>query len=100
MIDEKYLSEIKEFHEGDWIVWIGGVPAKPKVVLENWSNGMDFILDGKPHKVKNVENSLLTIPRRASFFDAPRPDMAFFWGENLHHMRKVDPKKILKDLME
>lgn len=98
MIDEKYLSEIKEFYDGDWIVWVGRQSfgkLSPTAVLVNWNETkMDFILDGKPHKVKEGDGTF------ASFFNSPDPNTAWQWINNLNNMRKIDTKAILKELIE
>lgn len=89
MIDEKYLTEIEELHDGDWIVWVGG-ENRPSWFSS--SGQMDFILDGKPHKVNKGRKDI------ASFYGSPSPNCEWAWGPE--SMRKVDTKAILKGLME
>lgn len=74
------LVEFTEFESGEEYVWVG---PKSRQRNFNTSGGMDFILDGRPHKCN------LACDSTASFFDSPSPDHKWVWRDDLHNLRKA-----------
>eukprot|EP00906_Rhabdomonas_costata_P023219 RCo033430 len=69
-VQEDAPKPVTKLESGQWYRWTGG-PERPG----NWNNeGMDFVLDGKPHQVKESSG------QNASFFDSPKPDSKWYFG--------------------
>eukprot|EP00906_Rhabdomonas_costata_P023217 RCo033428 len=69
-VQEDAPKPVTKLESGQWYRWTGG-PERPG----NWNNeGMDFVLDGKPHQVKESSG------KNASFFDSPKPDSKWYFG--------------------
>jgi hypothetical protein len=73
---------ITAFKSGCWYVYEG--PAERQAGWDS-SGSMDFVLDGKPHRVKRGENGM------ASFYDYCRPDVVWSWRSSMQYFREVPP---------
>ena len=75
-----------EFISAQCYRWAGG-SQRP----DTWDTGggMDFLLDRKPHQVREGSGS------RASFFDSPSPEQLWdFSGEQMGRFRLIEPDKV------
>jgi hypothetical protein len=84
--DNKDEQPVTEFKAGHWYIWVG-----PKKRRADWNNepdesgqrGMDFILDGKPHRCTEGFGAL------ASFPESPSPEHCWRWSDGLEYFREV-----------
>ena len=97
----------RNIQEGDYVRWVEEVPLdedgypdmfkldRMDTTMDcGWVSTMNFILDGKWHRIETVEdNSNVTL-----FFEGR--GNAYAWKGFIDYMEVVNPKEILKDLME
>lgn len=105
----------KDIQEGDLVRWSEGVPydgegSPDMVALDQmdtagcgWITPMDFILDGKWHRVKTVAEATVSFNAVLLIFEEQKEeqkfDVAYSWEGFIDYMEFISPKKILKGII-